>query len=225
MSPGTSNSMMSALSTNNSDSMTLAVPKLHNDGSNWANYKPTSYSEDIRVKGIVEACWGHNHHTQTICAGCWNYCSCRWNNTSYIRPDWGKGYEDYWLWQVQIPHLACHPLHNLYPSQQQDQEPQDLTWHVGHSKSGYYNQEHSIPAWCRGPTCQHEIYGEQQSKSAPCGGQTTLPAHGPATWQSPKDGLNNFWLVLQYNHHVVAPRVVLTDPADDNSCKVHEHPA
>ena len=40
MSPGISNSMMSALSTNNSDSMTLAVPKLHNDGSNWDDYKP-----------------------------------------------------------------------------------------------------------------------------------------------------------------------------------------
>ena len=31
--------------------------------------------------------------------------------------------------------------------------------------------------------------------------------------------------MLQNNHHVVAPSVVLTDPADDNSCKVHEHPA
>ena len=40
MSPGISNYMMSALSTNNSDSMTLAVPKLHNDGSNWDDYKP-----------------------------------------------------------------------------------------------------------------------------------------------------------------------------------------
>ena len=40
MSPGNSNSTMSAFTTNNSDTMTLAVPKLHNDGSNWANYEP-----------------------------------------------------------------------------------------------------------------------------------------------------------------------------------------
>ena len=31
---------MSAFSTNNSDTTTLAVPKLHDDGSNWADYKP-----------------------------------------------------------------------------------------------------------------------------------------------------------------------------------------
>ena len=31
---------MSAFSTNNSNTMTLVVPKLHNDGSNWADYEP-----------------------------------------------------------------------------------------------------------------------------------------------------------------------------------------
>ena len=40
MSPGISNAMISALSLNNSDSMTLMVLKLCNDGSNWADYKP-----------------------------------------------------------------------------------------------------------------------------------------------------------------------------------------
>ena len=38
MSPGNSNSTMSAFSTNNPDTTTLAVPKLHDDGSNWADY-------------------------------------------------------------------------------------------------------------------------------------------------------------------------------------------
>ena len=40
MSPGNSNSTMSAFSTNNPDTTTLAVPKLHDDGSNWADYEP-----------------------------------------------------------------------------------------------------------------------------------------------------------------------------------------
>ena len=40
MSPRNSNSMMSAFSTNNPDTTTLAVLKLHDDGSNWADYKP-----------------------------------------------------------------------------------------------------------------------------------------------------------------------------------------
>ena len=40
MSPGISNSTMSAFSTNNSDTMTLVVPKLHDNGSNWADYEP-----------------------------------------------------------------------------------------------------------------------------------------------------------------------------------------
>ena len=40
MSPGNSNSMMSAFSTNNPDTTTLAVPKLHDDRSNWADCKP-----------------------------------------------------------------------------------------------------------------------------------------------------------------------------------------
>ena len=39
MSPGISNSTMSAFSTNNPDTMTLVVLKLCNDGSNWANYE------------------------------------------------------------------------------------------------------------------------------------------------------------------------------------------
>ena len=40
MSPGNSNSTMSAFSTNNSDTTTLAVPKLCDDGSNLADYEP-----------------------------------------------------------------------------------------------------------------------------------------------------------------------------------------
>ena len=95
----------------------------------------------------------------------------------------------------------------------------------GCSKSRHYDQKHSIPAQCRGPTHLHKAHREQWSESAPCRGQTTLPAHGPMTWQSPEDGLDNFWLVLQYDYYVVAPGVILTNPADYNSCKVHKHPA
>ena len=40
MSPGNSNSTMSAFSTNNPDTTTLVVPKLRDDGSNWADYEP-----------------------------------------------------------------------------------------------------------------------------------------------------------------------------------------
>ena len=40
MSAGNSNSTMSAFSTNNSDTTTLAVPKLRDDRSNWADYEP-----------------------------------------------------------------------------------------------------------------------------------------------------------------------------------------
>ena len=40
MSPRITNSMMSAFSTNNSNTTTLAVPKVCNDGSNWADYEP-----------------------------------------------------------------------------------------------------------------------------------------------------------------------------------------
>ena len=40
MSPRISNSTMPAFSTNNSNTTTLAVPKLHNDRSNWADYEP-----------------------------------------------------------------------------------------------------------------------------------------------------------------------------------------
>ena len=40
MSPRNSNSMMSAFSTNNPNTTTLAVLKLCDDGSNWADYEP-----------------------------------------------------------------------------------------------------------------------------------------------------------------------------------------
>ena len=54
MSPGISNSTMSAFSTNNPDTMTLAVPKLHDDRSNWADYKP-HIQRALGLKGL----WRH----------------------------------------------------------------------------------------------------------------------------------------------------------------------
>ena len=46
--------MMSAFSTNNSDTTTLAVPKLRDDGSNWADYKPC-IQRALGLKGL----WRH----------------------------------------------------------------------------------------------------------------------------------------------------------------------
>ena len=54
MSPGNSNSIMSAFSTNNSDTTTLVVPKLHDDGSNWADYEPR-IQRALGLKGL----WRH----------------------------------------------------------------------------------------------------------------------------------------------------------------------
>ena len=54
MSPRNSNSTMSAFSTNNSNTTTLAVPKLHDDGSNWANYEPC-IQRALGLKGL----WRH----------------------------------------------------------------------------------------------------------------------------------------------------------------------
>ena len=45
---------MSAFSTNNSDTTTLAVPKLRDDGSNWADYKPR-IQRALGLKGL----WRH----------------------------------------------------------------------------------------------------------------------------------------------------------------------
>ena len=45
---------MSAFTTNNSDTTTLAVPKLHNDGSNWADYEPC-IQRVLGLKGL----WKH----------------------------------------------------------------------------------------------------------------------------------------------------------------------
>ena len=49
-----SSPMSSALSLNNSDSMTLTIPKLHDDGSNWLDYKPRIQ----RAMGLKEL-WRH----------------------------------------------------------------------------------------------------------------------------------------------------------------------
>ena len=57
------------------------------------------------------------------------------------------------------------------------------------------------------------------------GGQTALPAHGTATQQSPENGLDDSQFVLQYDHHVLAPRVIPTNPPDNNSRRAHKHPA
>ena len=54
MSPGNSSSTMSAFSTNNSNTTTLAVLKLHDDGSNWANYEPC-IQRALGLKGL----WRH----------------------------------------------------------------------------------------------------------------------------------------------------------------------
>ena len=61
MSPRISNSMMSAFSTNNSDTTTLAVPKLHDDGSNWANYEPR-IQRALGLKGL----WRHVKGTAIV---------------------------------------------------------------------------------------------------------------------------------------------------------------
>ena len=61
MSPGISNSTMSAFSTNNSDTMTLAVPKLHDDRSNWTNYKPC-IQRALGLKGL----WRHVEGTAIV---------------------------------------------------------------------------------------------------------------------------------------------------------------
>ena len=45
---------MSAFSTNNPDTATLAVPKLHDDGSNWADYEPC-IQRALGLKGL----WRH----------------------------------------------------------------------------------------------------------------------------------------------------------------------
>ena len=52
---------MSAFSTNNSDTTTLAVPKLRNDGSNWADYKPR-IQRALQSKGL----WRHVKGTAIV---------------------------------------------------------------------------------------------------------------------------------------------------------------
>ena len=52
---------MSAFSTNNPDTMTLGVPKLHNDRSNWANYKPC-IQKALGLKGL----WRHIEGTAIV---------------------------------------------------------------------------------------------------------------------------------------------------------------
>ena len=61
MSPGISNSTMSAFSTNNPDTMTLVVPKLCNDGSNWANYE-SCIRRALGLKGL----WRHVKGTAIV---------------------------------------------------------------------------------------------------------------------------------------------------------------
>ena len=53
--------MMSAFSTNSSNTMTLAVPKLCDDGSNWANYKP-HIQRALGSKGL----WRHIEGTAIV---------------------------------------------------------------------------------------------------------------------------------------------------------------
>ena len=52
---------MSAFSTNNPDTTTLVVPKLHNDGSNWANYEPR-IQRALGSKGL----WRHVKGTAIV---------------------------------------------------------------------------------------------------------------------------------------------------------------
>ena len=54
MSPGIPNSMMSAFSTNNSNTTTLVALKLNDDRSNWADYKP-HIQRALGLKGL----WRH----------------------------------------------------------------------------------------------------------------------------------------------------------------------
>ena len=53
--------MMSAFSTNNSNTTTLAVPKLHDDRSNWADYEPC-IQRALGLKGL----WRHVKGTAIV---------------------------------------------------------------------------------------------------------------------------------------------------------------
>ena len=53
--------MSSALLLNNSDSTTLAIPKLHNDGSNWSDYEPR-IQRAMGSKGL----WRHVEGTTIV---------------------------------------------------------------------------------------------------------------------------------------------------------------
>ena len=61
MSPGISNSTMSAFSMNNSDTMTLVVLKLCDDRSNWDDYKP-HIQRALGSKGL----WRHVEGTAIV---------------------------------------------------------------------------------------------------------------------------------------------------------------
>ena len=228
--PQMSTSTISTLLLNNSDSMTLMVLKLCDDGSNWANCEP-----HIQRTLVSKGLWRHVEGTAiapklyTLVAGVpvlTNRMTHTMEDQIAARDTRINDHKKHkYLTQHIILSTTSTHLYYLHPSQQQDQKPQNCTWNVGCGENGHHYQEHAIPAQCGGPAHKHEACWEWWCEDAPCWSQAAFPAHGPTSWQPPKDGFNNIQLMIQYHHHVITTRVILTDATDHNSCGVHKHSA
>src|SRR5882724_4793459 len=122
MSPGPGKSTMSDINlSSNSDSQNLTIPKLRDDGSNWADYEPR-VTIAMKAKGIWK-------HVQGVA-----YEPKPYANVNGIH-----------LLAEGKHRTTRHPLDYIDSSWREDQKPKVSKGDVGGGEKGRYYQEHPVP--------------------------------------------------------------------------------
>ena len=213
---------MSAFSTNNSDTTTLAVPKLRNDGSNWADYEPC-IQRALGSKGL----WRHVEGTAIVPKpyALVTGVPILTDGTTQATEDQIEAREmkiiDYnkreYLAQHVILSTTSTCLGNKIKNLKTSHDMWDAVKVDATTKSTLFllDTEDQLASM--------RLAENDDPKAHLTEVKQALPTHGTATRQPPENGLDNFRLALQHYHHVLAPGVVPTNPPDNNSCGAGKH--
>ena len=95
-------STMASLSLNsNPNSTNLAIPKLHDNRSNWADYS-SQIQKAMGSKELQRHVEGNTVVPRAYTSSGWSPHYFRWEDSSYWGADWCMGDANHWLWKTQI---------------------------------------------------------------------------------------------------------------------------
>ena len=201
--------MSSALLLNNSDSTTLAIPKLHNDGVQRA----------MGSKGL----WRHVEGTTIVhkLYALVTRVPVLSDSTTPAMEDQIEAKEtkimDYNKHKYLAQHVILSTTSTHLSAKIKNMKLAHKMWDVlkvdATTKSTLYLLD------AKDQLASMKLTDNDGPKNSPCWSQAALPAYDRAPWQPHKDGLCHIWHLLQHHHHVIPPRFLLPNIADHYGCR------